>query len=116
MNLLEGMMYECVMMDRSTVSGDRLGGFDTVWTEGAAFRAYVRKDTADTIKVAEQQGVKEMFTVIVPRSVNLEFHDVFKRVSDGAIFRLTSNVKDATAPGASSVEIGKATCERWELI
>lgn len=112
--LLEAMKDECVMMDKTTVS-DGLGGFQPTWVEGAHFYAIIRKDSAPEQIVAQQQGVNEMFTVIVEKSVPLEYHDVFKRISDGSIFRLTSNTKDAAAPGVSTIPIAKATAERWAL-
>lgn len=115
MNLLDSMKDDCVMMDRTTVA-DGLGGFTTAWVEGAAFSAVIRKDTAPQQIVAQQQGAAETFTVIVDRTVPLEYHDVFRRLSDGAVFRLTSNTKDAAAPSRSTVPIAKATCERWALV
>lgn len=114
MSLLDTMKERCVMMDKTTVA-DGLGGYTVAWVEGAAFEAVIRKDSAPEIRVAEQQGVNEQFTVVVARGVPLEFHDVFKRVSDGSIFRLTSNTKDAAAPPPSTVQIAKATAERWVL-
>lgn len=116
MNLLESMMDACVMMDKTTVS-DGMGGIVSVWVEGAEFQAYVRKESAPEITVAEQTGAKEMFTVVVPMTVSLEYHDVFKRVRDGAIFRLTSNTRDGeTSKTASTpVQVARANCERWEL-
>lgn len=114
MNLLDTMMDECVMLDKSTVS-DGMGGFVPTWVEGATFKAFVRKESAPEITVAEQQGVKEVFTVVVPKGVPLEYHDVFRRLSDNAVFRLTSNVADDMAPNASTVPIAKANCERWAL-
>lgn len=112
--LLDAMKDACVMMDKTTVN-DGVGGFEPTWVEGATFDAVIRKDSAPEQVVAQQQGVNEMFTVIVERTVPLEYHDVFKRLSDGAIFRLTSNTKDATAPAMSTARIAKATAERWVL-
>ena len=112
--LLDAMKDACVMMDKTTVN-DGVGGFNRTWVEGATFDAVIRKDSAPEQVVAQQQGVNEMFTIIVERTVPLEYHDVFKRLSDGAIFRLTSNTKDATAPAMSTARIAKATAERWAL-
>lgn len=112
--LLSVMMEPFVMMDRVTAS-DGAGGFVYTWTEGAEFDAVLRKDEAPQQIVAQQQGVNEMFTVIVDRAVTLDFHDVIKRRSDGAVFRLTSSTRDAAAPMPSTVPIAKATAERWEL-
>lgn len=114
MNLLDTMKEACVVMDKTTAY-DGMGGFTPTWTEGAEFFAVIRKDSTPEEIVAQQQGAAETFTIIVDRSVPLEYHDVFKRISDGAVFRLTSNTKDAAAPGRSTIPIAKATCERWVL-
>lgn len=114
MNLLDTMKDACVMMDKATVN-DGLGGFTATWVEGATFDAVIRKDATPEEVVAQQQGAAETFTVIVDRSVPLDYHDVFKRLSDNAIFRLTSNTRDAAAPPPSTVPIAKATAERWVL-
>jgi len=115
-NLLQSMMEPCVMMDKTTAN-DPMGGFTTAWVEGATFDAFVRKETAPEIIVAEKQGVKETFTVVVSNDVPLDYHDVFKRIKDGEVFRLTSNTKDDAVPNSASsgVRVAKASCERWEL-
>ena len=114
LNLLEGMYEPCVMMDKTSVD-DVVGTFKYVWVEGAKFNAYVKKVNAPEVTIAEQQGVNELFIVIVPKDTPLEYHDVFKRVSDGAVFRMTSLTLDDAAPAVSSVQIAKGNCERWEL-
>ena len=114
MSLLDTMKEPCVMLDKATVS-DGMGGFIVTWNEGAAFEAIIRKDSTPEVRVAEQQGVNEMFTVIVNKTLPLQYHDVFKRLSDNAIFRLTSNTLDSAAPEHSTVPIAKATAERWRL-
>lgn len=114
-NLLYDGMEPCVKMEQVPIT-DAMGGYDsTGWADTLAFIAFVRKETAPVITVAEKEGAKETFTVVVPSSIELKDHDVFRRVSDGAVFRLTSNTKDDRALGASSVLIAKANCERWVL-
>lgn len=114
MTLLDSMRDPCVMMDKRTVS-DGMGGFTTVWTEGAAFDATIIKNNSNEAVVGQQQGMSELFTVVVDKSIILDYHDVFKRVSDGQTFRLTSSTLDSAAPERSTIPIAKATCERWAL-
>lgn len=114
MNLLESMYEPYVMMDKVSVDDD-VGTFKYTWVEGATFNGYVKKVNAPEVTIAEQQGVNELFIVIVPKPVPLEYHDVFKRLSDGAVFRMTSLTLDDAAPAASTVQIAKGNCERWEL-
>lgn len=114
MSLLDSMMESCVMMDKTSVS-DGLGGFTYTWKEGAAFNATIIKQSSPTITVAEQQGVSEQYTIVVQSGVTLDFHDVFKRVSDNATFRVTGYARDSEAPAASTVQIAKVTAERWVI-
>lgn len=114
MNLLESMMEACTMQDKVTVS-DGVFGFTTVWQDGATFSAAIIKDNTTEALIAEKQGVTEIFTVVTQKGVSLQYHDVFKRNSDGQVFRITSNQKDSEAPEASTVKIGKVTAERWEI-
>lgn len=114
MSLYEAMMTPCLFMEKVR-SSDGLGGFVYTWTEGATFSAAIHKDSSMTAQIAEKQGVTEVYTVTVKRNVPLEFHDVIKRVSDGMILRITSNMKDNTSPEFSGINFGQVTAEAWEL-
>ena len=114
MNLLESMMERCTMLDKIT-SGDGVLGRVTRWQDGAQFMATIIKDNSSEAVIAEQQGVNELFTVVTAKGTGLEYHDVFRRESDGSIFRVTSNQLDSEAPNASTLKYGKVTAERWAL-
>ena len=113
-NLLQQMMEECLILNHVRTDDD-FGGFKEAWTEGASFYAAIGKNGSPEQLVAEQQGVSEQFTVVVDDTLVLDYHDVFKRKSDNAIFRVTSKTTDSTAHPASTVRIAKVTAERWEL-
>lgn len=112
--LIDAFKTACVMMDKASVP-DGIGGFTYEWHEGAAFDAAIVKDSTMQARIAEQQGVTEVYTVTIPKTLPLGFHDVFKRASDGAIFRVTSNVTDSKTPGVATFQFGQVTAERWEL-
>lgn len=112
--LIDAYMTECVMMDKQTVS-DGLGGFIRSWVEGATFQAAIVKDSTMEARVAEKQGVTELYTVTVSKTLEIDYHDVFKRKSDGAVFRVTSNVTDSKTPSVATFQFGQVTAERWEL-
>ena len=114
MSLIDIAKVDVVMMDKITAP-DGMGGIVHVWTEGAPFRAAIVKDTTLAARVAEKEGVTELYTVTTDKDIELDYHDVFKRVSDGAIFRVTSNVADSKTPSVASFQIGQVTAERWVL-
>ena len=89
MSLLSEAMTDCVFLNKSKVS-DGEGGFVVEWTEGASFKAAIVFDNSMEARTAEKAGVTSLYTVSVPISVAIEYHDVFKRLSDGKIFRATS--------------------------
>ena len=113
-NLLYQIMTPCKLMNHVRTD-DPLGGYTEVWTEGATFDASITKNSSTEATIAERQGVSEIFAVVTKRSFLLNYNDVIKRVSDGAIFRITSNAKDKEAHPASTVQIAMVTAERWEL-
>lgn len=114
MTLLDSMMDDCVLLDRIT-SSDGVLGIISTWQDGASFKATIVKDSSTEAKLAEKQGVTEVYTVVTAKGSGLNYHDVFRRVSDGQVFRVTSNQADSEAPAASSVQIGKVSAERWVL-
>ena len=114
MSLLTQMMDECIFLNR-TRTDDAYGGYKDAWTDGARFKAAIAKNASPEQVIAEQQGVAESFTVVVNEGFTLDYHDVFRRASDGAIFRVTSRTQDSTAHPASTVRISKVTAERWVL-
>ena len=66
-------------------------------------------------RIAEKEGVTSVYTVTTRRATPLSFHDVFKRLSDGTIFRATSNGEDKQSPAVGTLDMCQVTAERWEL-
>lgn len=114
MSLIDEKKELCVRLTISA-AGDGMGGYDGAWTEGAEFLAAIVKDNTLQARTAEKQGVTELFTVTVDKGLALDFHDVFRRKSDGAVFRVTSNIKDSETPPRATFQIGQVSAERWEL-
>ena len=114
MNLLTQIMEECRIINRVRTDGI-FGGYKNEWVEGASFKAAIGKMSSPEVIVAERQGLSETFTVVVNKGFELDYHDVFKRMSDGATFRVTSRTVDSESHPRSTVKIAKVTAERWEL-
>ena len=114
MRLIDQMMDSCVFLNHLRVSDGR-GGYREEWQDGAEFMATVIKNSTTDAIIAERQGIKEIFTVVVPKGTVLEFHDAFRRAKDGAVFRVTSMTTDSEAPENSTVKISKVTAERWSI-
>ena len=114
MSLIDVMKVDVVMMDKTTTS-DGMGGIIRQWTEGASFKAAIVKDSTLAARVAEKEGVTELYTITTDKDIVLDYHDVLKRLSDGAVFRVTSNAVDSQTPSVASFQIGQVTAEKWVL-
>lgn len=114
MSLLSEAMETCVMLDRRTVA-DGYGSFSTVWVDGAEFKAAIVLDSSMQARVAAVQGVTGLYTVTTGKQINLQYHDVFRRVSDGKIFRVTSDGDDKKTPASASLNMRQVNAEEWRL-
>lgn len=114
MNLIDSAMESCVLLDKVSAP-DGLGGFTVEWTDGAEFQAAIVRNTSLEARVAEKQGVTELYTVTVSRDLPIMYHDVFRRESDGGIFRVTSNARDSETPKVATFQFAQVTAERWDL-
>lgn len=111
--LFEKMMEPCHMMDKATVTGPF--GVETEWKEGAPFMAAVIKDKSLQARVAEKEGVTQVYTITAKPGVDLDFHDVIKRDKDGATFRVTTPSEDSKTPDVASFQFVQVNAERWDI-
>lgn len=114
MSLVTNMMERCRFIERSRVP-DGEGGYTVAWADGAEFDAVVVRDTTMQARIAEASGVSSVYTVTVGRGVPVDFHDVFRRLRDGAVFRVTSLGSDKQTPDVATFQFQQVTAERWEL-
>ena len=112
MSLLDEFTSKCTMLDKSTTS-DGYGGIITEWTDGAEFDAAITFDSSMQARVAESQGVKNLYTVTTKKNINLQYHDVFRRESDKKIFRVTSDGDDKVTPPSATLNMRVVTAEEF---
>ena len=114
MSLLSAAMTACTMIDKRTASDGR-GGVVTVRVAGAVFQAAVVRESAVEARVAEAQGTKALYTITTRKTVNLQYHDVFRREGDGKIFRVTSDGDDDKTPPTAGLDMRNVSAEEWTL-
>lgn len=114
MSLLSKSMTACTMLTK-TAADDGYGGVVTTRTEGESFDAAIVFDTSLQARQAEVQGVTSRYIVTTKREKVLKFHDVFRRKSDGKIFRVTSDGGDKQTPISASLDMMQVTAEEWSL-
>lgn len=114
MSLLSAAMESCVMLNKRTTA-DGYGGYISTWEEGAEFQAAITFDTSLEARVAGKQGVTSLYTITTSRGLTLEYHDVFRRVRDNKIFRVTSDGDDKFTPLSATLDMRQVTAEEWVL-
>lgn len=114
MSLLDEAMTKCVLLNKVTTA-DGYGGYNATWTDGAEFDCAVVIDTSMEARTAEKQGVTELYTVTTKKAMNLQYHDVFRRVRDGKIFRVTSDGDDKYTPASAGLNMRQVSAEEWSL-
>lgn len=114
MSLLEATKEDCVMLDRRSGS-DGYGGIAYHWEEGAEFSASIAFDTSIEAVTAQAAGATSLYTVLTDRGINLQYHDVFRRKSDGKTFRVTSDGDDDKTPNTAGLKLRRVRAEEWVI-
>lgn len=114
MSLLSVAMDSCVLLNKQTAP-DGYGGYISTYVDGAEFLAAVSFDTSIEARVADKQGVTSLYTVTTSRAMMLEYHDVFRRVKDGKVFRVTSDGDDKYTPKTATLDMRVVTAEEWSV-
>lgn len=114
MSLLSEAYESVTMLDKSTIE-DGLGGYESVYKDGAAFSAAIVLDSSMQARIAQKDGVTALYTVTTNKSITLKFHDIFRRESDGKIFRVTSDGDDKKTPPTATLDMRQVSAEEWKL-
>lgn len=114
MSLIDAVTEKFQMIDKTTVD-DGLGGYERVWVDGAVFDAALSFDDSIQAQTAMAAGVKGIYTVTTKRAINLQYHDVFRRISDGKVFRCTTDGDDNKTPSTAGLDMRSVRAEEWVL-
>lgn len=114
MSLLDEAMEDFTIIDKTTIN-DGYGGFTEAWTEGATIQGAIVFDSSIEAKIAQKQGVTSVYTLTTAKNVILQYHQVVKRVSDGKIFRVTSDGDDKFTPKSANLNMRQVSAEEWKL-
>lgn len=112
--LMDDFKAPCVMLSEESVP-DGEGGSKTAWMPGAAFEAAITHATSIEARRAEKEGVTSLYTVSVDKGFALKYHDVFRRLSDGKVFRVTSDGDDVQTPKRATFQFSRVTAEEYTL-
>ena len=114
MSLMDEYARECVLLEKRRVP-DPAGGYTSVWTRGAKFSASWEYVSAPEVTVAEQQGVERTYRIYVDKTLDLDFHEAFRRLDNGQVYRVTNPGTDRMTPAFSRLNKRLIEVEKWKL-
>jgi len=114
MSLIDDFKVTCTLLEKTRVP-DGEGGWTVAWRDGMQFEAAIVHNTTIDARVAEKEGMTSTFTVTTEKNMGLDFHDVFRRETDGDIFRVTSDSQDVQTPSRASFQFAQVSAEKWSL-
>lgn len=114
MSLMDEYTKPCVLLTK-TRTDDPVGGYTISWVDGVQFDAAWEYENAPEMTVAEQQGVSRVYNIYVDKTLDLDFHEVFRRTDNGQIYRVTNPGTDRKTPNFSRLNKRLIEVEKWEL-
>lgn len=114
MSLMDEYAVECVAINKIWVD-DPVGGYMPKWADGIRFNAAWEYESAPEVTVAEQQGVKRTYNIYVDKTLDLDYHEAFRRLDNNQIYRVTGPGTDRVTPRTSRLNRRLITVEQWQL-
>ena len=93
---------------------DGYGGYKDEWTAGASFEGVLVLDDSINAQIAEQQGVKGLYTLTFEKALHLPWHTVFNKKGTNAFYRVTSRDENAT-PSSTKLNMRYVKAEEYEI-
>ena len=114
MSLLDEYAVECVALVKAW-EPDPVGGYKPGWQDGIHFTAAWEYQSAPEMAIAAQQGVSRIYNIYVDKTLSLDYHEAFRRVDNGQIYRVTNPGTDRMTPRNSRLNRRLIEVEQWSL-
>ena len=114
MSLMDEYAVECVLLVKTRIDYP-LGGYKIDWVDSTKFTAAWEYISATEMTVAEQQGVSRVYNIYVDKTLDLDYHEVFRRTDNDQIYRVTNPGTDRKTPSFSRLNRQLVEVEKWEL-
>lgn len=111
---MDAYTSECVLLEKRR-SPDGYGGYTTSWEDGVHFSPAWDYESAPVISLAEQEGKGRIYKAFIDKTLDLDYHDVFRRIDDGQVFRVINPGVDRHTPDTSRLNRRLIEVEKWEI-
>lgn len=107
---LSDFFVDCCMVDKISVP-DGFGHVSHTYVDGARFKAGIGTDSSTEARIAYQQGLAVMYSIITNEMDVLKQGDRIKRLKDGLVLEVTSDAVDMTTPSVARVKFCKVSAK-----
>lgn len=108
--MLADFMESFVLLEKSTTPSS-ISGVVESWEDGNTISAGVYLNNSSEAQIAYRNGEVKQYYVVLPAGITLTQNDRIRRVSDGAVYRITSDSADMTIPSCASQQYSRVTAE-----
>lgn len=112
--LMKDYKDDFVIMDKTT-SIDSFGSIVPVWKDGARFKAAITSSDSEIANIAEAIKEKKTFKFVTEIAITLKQGEFFKRLSDGAVFKVLYDNTNQLTPKDSAIPMRATEAEITEL-
>ncbi len=114
MSLLDSQMENFILYDKVRTP-DAYDSMYTGYVPSMTFKAVAVLDSSIEAQTALAAGVKGVYTITTRKGINLQYHDVLKRESDGKEFRVTTDGDDDKTPDSAGLNMRQVRAEEWSI-
>lgn len=107
--------YEEFVFVEKRKKPDGMGGVLNEYVESVPFKAGVNTNLSMETRIAEQQGVKSVYTITTNKDCVLEYGDIIKRKRGNSYYKITSNGQDKISPDFLKMDIIQVTAENFTI-
>lgn len=106
--------YGVYQVWNSAIVDDGYGGYKEELTPGATFEGVLVLDDSINAQIAEQQGVRGVYTLTFGKGLRLPWHTVFRRTDDSRnlFYRVTSRDESST-PSVTRLDMRTVKAEEY---
>lgn len=114
MSLYTDSLEDFIFFEKKLILNDR-GGYSEKYVPGAPIMASAVKNDSLQARIADKDGVKNIYTIGTTKDIKLMKNDVIQRKSDSKIFLITGDSTDMIPPKISTLNIRVVAAQEWEL-
>lgn len=112
--LWESELESAVLLVKTFIPDGR-GGVIPSYVDGVTIQAAFSFSSSEQMRIAEAQDAIPRYIITTRQNINLQYHDVLRRVRDEKVFRITSDGDDNKSPAVSTLNMRQVEAEEWEI-